>query len=219
MIYNETNTPAHKGTDSVKRSGRHFLPAVFLENNLRNGPPDMIYTQENNPKAIHMNFIKGVNFYSIVSEPPDDFSGLTDTSEASQPQQTEQNEKITVLLADDHRMMREGLRKIIEEEKDLLIIGEAADGEEAIKMALDISPDVIVMDVNMPGMSGIQATRKIISENKNARIIGLSLYDNQDVAQSMKSAGASAYLTKTDAIETLCTTIRNEAKIKGNNTD
>lgn len=123
---------------------------------------------------------------------------------------TNHNRKIKVLLVDDHQMMREGLRKIIEEEGDITIIAEAASGEEAIELTRKHSPDVIVMDVNMPGMNGIEATRKILSSIPDVRIIGLSLHDSKDVATAMKSAGASAYLSKTEATQDLCDTIRNK---------
>lgn len=138
----------------------------------------------------------------------------TKTSEAEQLSKTGSGSKIRVLLADDHQMMRKGLRKIIEEEEDLEVIAEASDGEEAVKLTQQATPDVIVMDVNMPGMDGIQATRQITSNNGNIRIIGLSLHDTNNVARSMKEAGASAYLTKTEAIEELVKTIRREAGAK-----
>lgn len=127
------------------------------------------------------------------------------------PEQTGSDLKIKVLLVDDHQMMREGLQRIIEEEDDLTVIGEASDGEEAVKLAQEAYPDVIIMDVNMPGMNGIEATREITSNTPQVRIIGLSLQEEKNVAEAMRSAGASAYLTKSEVFETLCATIRSEA--------
>lgn len=124
--------------------------------------------------------------------------------------------EIRVLLVDDHRMMREGLQRIIEEEDDLTVVGEASDGEEAVKLAQETYPDVIIMDVNMPGMNGIEATREIISEAPQVRVIGLSFQEEKNVAEAMRSAGASAYLTKSEVFETLCATIRSEAKMAKN---
>lgn len=124
--------------------------------------------------------------------------------------------RIKVLVCDDHPMMREGLRKMIEEEEDLAFVAEATNGEDAIELALELKPDVIVMDVNMPGMNGIEATREIISQAPNIRIVGLSLHDNIEVSQAMRNAGASAYLTKADVFESLCATIRSEAKAMNN---
>lgn len=119
--------------------------------------------------------------------------------------------KIKVLLADDHKMMREGLKKIVEEEEDLEVVGEASNGEEAVELARETSPDIIVMDVNMPVMDGITATQEITSAMPGQRVIGLSLHDHERVIESMRSAGAIAYLTKNEAFETLCATIRSEA--------
>ncbi|HEX6983223.1 MAG TPA: GAF domain-containing protein [Balneolaceae bacterium] len=134
----------------------------------------------------------------------------SDKSDKSQ-KQVQGSRKIKVLLADDHQIMREGLRKIINEEKDLTVTGEASNGKEAIEMAIETHPDVIVMDVNMPEMNGIQATQKIKAELPDIQIIALSFHDSEDVAREMRDVGASAYLTKSDAFETLCATIRSEA--------
>lgn len=118
---------------------------------------------------------------------------------------------IRVLLVDDHKMMREGLRKIVNEQDDLRVIAEASNGEEAVHLAQEEVPDIIVMDVNMPVMDGITATQEIMAKVSGQRIIGLSLHDHDKVISSMRSAGATAYLTKNEAFETLCATIRSEA--------
>ncbi|HET6528476.1 MAG TPA: response regulator transcription factor [Balneolaceae bacterium] len=120
--------------------------------------------------------------------------------------------RIKILIADDHKVIREGLRKIIEEDEDLIIAGEAANGDEAIKMARATNPDVIIMDVSMPIMNGIQTTRKISSEMPSIRIIGISLWGFTMTGKRMKRAGASAYLRKDKVFETLCTTIKEVAK-------
>ncbi|MEX0721620.1 MAG: GAF domain-containing protein [Balneolaceae bacterium] len=121
------------------------------------------------------------------------------------------SDKIKVLLVDDHKMMLKGLRRIIEQEEDLMVIAEAMNGEDAVNLARENRPDVIVMDVDMPVMNGIDATRKIVSNIENVRIVGLSLHEKGSVAQAMRNAGASAYLSKTEAFEALCATIRSEA--------
>jgi DNA-binding NarL/FixJ family response regulator len=120
-------------------------------------------------------------------------------------------ETIKVLLADDHQVMREGLRRIIDEENDLMTIAEAADGMEALQLARETVPDVIVMDINMPKMNGIDATQQIKEELPEIQIVGLSFYDDKEVKEDMRNAGASAYLSKTEASGTLCETIRREA--------
>lgn len=115
-----------------------------------------------------------------------------------------------VLLVDDHEMMRDGLRSIIEEEDDLAVISEAEDAENAIDDVEQTTPDVVVMDINLPGMNGIEATKIIKGEHPDISIIGLSFHDDDEVSQKMYKAGASAYLTKTDASEELCAIIRSE---------
>ncbi|MEX1269369.1 MAG: response regulator [Balneolaceae bacterium] len=130
--------------------------------------------------------------------------------------ETKKPRKIKVMLVDDHEMMRAGLRKIVNEQDDLMVIAESSDGESAIVAAEETVPDVVVMDVNLPVMNGIDTTRKLLERMPGLRIIALSIHDHQTVVNSMRSAGATAYLTKNEAFETLCATIRTEAKLAGN---
>lgn len=130
------------------------------------------------------------------------------------PMKVDHQDKIKVLLVDDHKMMRDGLKKIINEQPDLTVIAEAADGEGALKIAEMTCPDVVVMDVNIPVIDGIETTRKLLEKMPDVRVIGLSFHAHQDVVDSMKNAGATAYLTKTEAFETLCATIRSETRQK-----
>ncbi|MEX0609696.1 MAG: PAS domain S-box protein [Balneolaceae bacterium] len=123
----------------------------------------------------------------------------------------QESDKIRVMLVDDHKMMLKGLRRIVEQQDDLIVIAEAMNGEEAVELARKYTPDVIIMDVDMPVMNGIDATREIVSTIENVRVIGLSLHEKGSVAQAMRNAGASAYLTKTEAFEALSATIRSEA--------
>jgi PAS domain S-box-containing protein len=116
--------------------------------------------------------------------------------------------KVRVVLADDHQSMRRGLARMLEEEPDIEIVGQAEDGESAVKLAREVLPDVVVMDVNMPGMDGIQATRTIRAELPSIRIVGLSMFEHADRAQAMRDAGAVAYLNKCDPSENLIAAIR-----------
>lgn len=122
---------------------------------------------------------------------------------------------ISVLIADDHKMMREGLRKLIDGEEDMSVVAEAADGAEALEMATAHKPQIVVMDVNMPELNGIEATRKLIEQNAKICVIGLSFHKEERVENAMYEAGASAYLTKSDVFETLCVTIRNQVYGQG----
>lgn len=119
-------------------------------------------------------------------------------------------EIIKVMLADDHEMMRKGLKEIVDGEDDLTVVAEASNGEEAVTLARKTSPDAIIMDVNMPRMDGIEATKEILSTKPKTKVVGLSLHDDEEVKDSIRSAGASAYLSKNDAFKTLCATIRSE---------
>jgi DNA-binding NarL/FixJ family response regulator len=116
--------------------------------------------------------------------------------------------KIRVVLVDDHRMIREGLRGIIEETTDMIVVAEACDGCMAVDVAHAMRPDVMVMDVNMPKMNGVEATRKIKEELPHVRVIGLSLYDDPKIARAMRKAGAEAYLSKS-SFQELCAVIRH----------
>ncbi len=125
------------------------------------------------------------------------------------------DKKIRVMLGEDHEMMLKVLRRILDAEDDIKVVAEAADGEDAIALAKKTSPDVIVMDINLPGIDGIEATKRILSTISNVRVIGISLHDQQEVQDDMREAGATAYVSKKEALETLAATIRSEAKAMG----
>lgn len=123
---------------------------------------------------------------------------------------------IRVLLADDHAVVRNGLARILQAQTDIEVVGQAADGLQVVQMALKLKPDIILMDVSMPYLSGVDVTRRLTQELPGIRVIGLSMYGQEDVAASMTAAGAAAYLTKTAPPETLIATIRECAAKPGN---
>lgn len=118
-------------------------------------------------------------------------------------------ERIRVLLADDHPLLRKGLAEMLLEQPGLDLIGEAGDGQEALEMALQLRPDVVLMDVSMPRMDGIEATRRIKEAVPEICIIGLSMHQQDDMDSTMRNAGASDYLVKTAATEELIDSILN----------
>ncbi|MFO7957786.1 MAG: MASE3 domain-containing protein [Candidatus Brocadiia bacterium] len=118
------------------------------------------------------------------------------------------HEPCRLLIVDDHKMMREGLVGLFEFEPDLQVVGEAADGPEAIEMAQRLAPDVIVMDVNLGEMGGVETTERILAMNPDARIVGLSMHLDDHVADAMRAAGAAAYLTKDAPAEELIAAVR-----------
>ncbi|MFO7655031.1 MAG: response regulator [Candidatus Krumholzibacteriia bacterium] len=114
-----------------------------------------------------------------------------------------------ILIADDHQVLRHGLVALLEEEPDMVVAGEAANGREAIDLAHKLRPDVILMDVMMPVMDGIEATRRITAELPRVRVIGLSMLEDEEIADQLLHAGAAAYLSKTADSEDLIAAIRD----------
>ncbi len=124
------------------------------------------------------------------------------------PYEQSAKRRIRVLLADDHHVVRDGLARLIARQPDIEVVGQASDGHEALEMAERLRPDVVLMDVNMPGITGISATRRIRESMGDVQVIGLSMFEAADVAARMMRAGAAAYLAKTSPPDRLIETIR-----------
>jgi DNA-binding NarL/FixJ family response regulator len=112
-----------------------------------------------------------------------------------------------VLLVDDHALVRNGLSSVLRYHTELQVVGEASDGHEAVAMATALKPDVVVMDVNMPRMDGVEASKRIKRELPGTVVIGLSMHDGGQHESAMRESGAAAYLTKDSAAERLIETI------------
>ena len=108
----------------------------------------------------------------------------------------ERSSKIRVLLADDHAILRKGVSMLVNAQSDMEVAAEAASGEEALREAQRVQPDVVVMDVSMPGMNGIEATRRLLEILPRIRVIGLSMYKDAVYVRELLRAGASGYLVK-----------------------
>lgn len=119
--------------------------------------------------------------------------------------------KISVVLADDHTLLRGELRRTLEEDPEIAVIGEAANGAEAVALAEQLAPDVVVMDVSMPVMDGIQATRRILERNPAAAILMLSLNGSENCIRGAAAAGARGYVLKDAADLDLVTAVKNVA--------
>lgn len=115
---------------------------------------------------------------------------------------------IRLLIADDHKLMREGLRALLSGESDIEVIGEASNGREIVKMVEDSSPEIVLMDISMPQLNGIDATRQIEDLSGNTRVIALSMHADRLFVQGVLKAGATGYILKDSAFEELAQAVR-----------
>src|ERR1041385_8344676 len=120
--------------------------------------------------------------------------------------------KITVLLAEDHLIVREGFRGLLKGERDIEIVAEAENGREAVKLAKKLRPAVVVMDIAMPQLNGLEATRQILKTNPSTKVIILSAHADDAYIEKANAAGAAGYLIKQASSHTLCEAIREVQK-------
>ncbi|MGA2230590.1 MAG: response regulator transcription factor [Tepidisphaeraceae bacterium] len=118
---------------------------------------------------------------------------------------------ISILLADDHQIVRAGLRNLFEAEKDMKVVGEAENGRLAVQMARELAPSVVVMDITMPDLNGVEATRQIVAESPTSRVVALSAHTDRHFVTEALRAGAAGYLPKTSAFDELVGAVRTVA--------
>ncbi len=111
--------------------------------------------------------------------------------------------KLRILLADDHRILREGLRLLIDSQPDMLVVGEAADGKEVLLKARDLKPDVVIMDLSMPELNGLQATARLKAEHPHLKVVALTAHEDEGYLSQLCQAGAAGYVLKRSAGEEL----------------
>ena len=116
--------------------------------------------------------------------------------------------KIRIVLADDHAIVREGLKSMLQSEPDMEVVGDVGDGRTAVKLVGEKKPDIVVMDISMPDMNGIEATQQIVSKNKNTKVICLSMHQERKFVGAMLQAGAAGYVLKNDVAKELTEAIR-----------
>jgi DNA-binding NarL/FixJ family response regulator len=119
----------------------------------------------------------------------------------------------TIIIADDHRLFRQGLVVLLREQSGWEVVGEAGSGEEALQLASTLKPDIAVIDVEMPGIGGVEATRRIRGLSADTRVVALSMYADEYYRERMRKAGASAYVLKNEAIDQLVNAI--DAVLRG----
>jgi DNA-binding NarL/FixJ family response regulator len=123
--------------------------------------------------------------------------------------------RIRILLADDHAVVRQGFRMILSSHPDLEIVGEAGNGREAVELAASLRPDVVVMDVAMPELNGIEATRRLTAENPHIRVVALSMHKDSVYVREILRAGARGYLLKDSVADDLVAAVRAVAGGEG----
>ncbi|MDI3298532.1 MAG: response regulator transcription factor [Bacillota bacterium] len=115
---------------------------------------------------------------------------------------------IRVLLVDDHTILREGIRSLLEEQEDIEVVGEAGDGVEAVELTDRLLPDVVLMDIGLPRMNGVDATQAILRRHPEVRVLVLTMHDNEEYVRTIMQAGASGYVLKRSAARELVSAIR-----------
>lgn len=121
---------------------------------------------------------------------------------------------ISILLADDHKLIRDGLRSLVEKETDMEVIAEADNGRSAVRLAIELSPAVVLIDISMPDMNGIEATKQILAAIPGCKVVALSMNADKRFIMEILKAGASGYLLKNCAYEELASAIRTVIKNK-----
>ncbi len=115
---------------------------------------------------------------------------------------------VRILLADDHTLMRQGLRALLLSQPGVEVVGEAGDGRTTVQLADELHPDVVIMDISMPDLNGIEATRQVVSQSGQTRVVALSMHSDRRFVTQVLRAGASGYLLKDCAFEELARAIR-----------
>ncbi|MCK4976094.1 MAG: response regulator transcription factor [Anaerolineales bacterium] len=117
-------------------------------------------------------------------------------------------DKIRILLADDHTILRDGIRSLLEDESDMTVIGEAEDGHSAVKLVKKLDPDVVLMDIAMPLLNGLEATRQIKRDNPQTKVLVLTMHENEEYIRQVLAIGAMGYILKDAAARELLGAIR-----------
>ena len=119
--------------------------------------------------------------------------------------------KLRILLADDHKVVRDGLRLLIDGQRDMRVVGEAGNGQEALRQARDLKPDVVVMDLSMPELNGLQATERLKAERPEIKVVALTVHEDPSYLLQLCQAGAAGYVLKRSAGDDLIQAIRTAA--------
>ncbi|HLF90909.1 MAG TPA: response regulator transcription factor [Anaerolineales bacterium] len=116
--------------------------------------------------------------------------------------------KLKILIADDHGILRAGLRALLKSDSNLEVVGEAENGEETLRLAMQLNPDIVLMDMNMPGMNGVETTRQLIKQNADLRVLVLTIHEDYEMVREAIQAGAAGYIIKRAADSELTNAIQ-----------
>ncbi len=208
-------------TITVADEGCGFNPAALLETDRHHPGQFGLFNVQERVEAVggHLDLqsAEGKGTTIILSVPNEPSLNLAQRSAAPRAAHTNGppspgSPRLRILLVDDHAMVRQGLRSVLENYPDLEVVGEAGDGEAAISIAAVLKPDVVVMDINMPKIDGIEATRHIVAEHPEVVVIGLSVQNEQPIEEAILQAGAAVFVTKERAAgqlyEAIVSTVR-----------
>ena len=121
------------------------------------------------------------------------------------------NREIRVILADDHPVVRTGIRTLLQQAEDIVVVAETGNGSEVFKLVEQLAPDVLLLDMEMPGLSGVEVAMRLKEEGAVVRVLALSAYDDEEYIRNLLLHGAAGYLTKEEAIEIIIDAVPNSA--------
>lgn len=182
-------------------SSGHFGLSNLRERAVLMGGEMQIESQIGKGTQVYIRIPYKVSLTELPEEIP--AFAITDTEKAGKPN------RIRLLAVDDHKLFRQGLLHVLSSDPEIEVIGEAKSGIEAINLSKSLRPDIVLMDINIPDVNGIEATRQICSHPFPPRVIGLSFHDENEIVQAMRNAGACAYINKASAAEELLSTIHS----------
>ncbi|MBL8042156.1 MAG: PAS domain-containing protein [Nitrospira sp.] len=213
-------SPGNWTTITVADGGRGFDPETLLETDRDHPGQFGLFNVQERVEAIggHLSLLSGEGQGTTVTitVPVETTAPSARSIAAEHLHQSRtraiSSQRLRVLLVDDHAMVRQGLRSVLDSYEDLDVIGEAGDGEAAIALTATLEPDVVVMDINMPKVDGIEATRQILATHPDIVIIGLSVQNERHIEEAMLSAGAAVFVTKERAAGQLYEAIVNTVR-------
>jgi PAS domain S-box-containing protein len=219
-----TQSPGNQVTITVSDKGSGFNPDILLETDRHHPGRFGLFNVQERIEAVggKLRLTSAVGSGTTITlnaplNPPSDSTDNTGIALPDHRPETSHtpSQRLRILLVDDHAMVRQGLRSVLESYNDLEVVGEAGDGAAAISIAAALKPDVVVMDINMPKIDGIEATRHIVGEHPDVVVIGLSVQNERHIEEAMLKAGAAVFVTKERAAgqlyEAIVSTVRTRS--------